>query len=235
MEYQSYKPSYFDKNMMIPEGWEEMRLKFAASYNDESLPETTDEDYELSYVDISSVSLIGGISKRENITFEKAPSRARRIVKHGDTIISTVRTYLKAIAAIKNPPENLVVSTGFAVIRPYENIDKNYLSYFLQSEKFVNQVVAYSVGVSYPAINPSDLVCLPVYFPRLLEEQQKIAAFLDHKTQKIDELIKRIGSASTKSETSLVGVLQEYRSALITAAVTGKIDIRNWQQPTEVI
>ena len=47
--------------------------------------------------------MVKGITRIENLNFEKAPSRARRVVRDGDTIISTVRTYLKAIASIKNP------------------------------------------------------------------------------------------------------------------------------------
>lgn len=75
-------------------------MKFAATCNDEALPENTDPDYEIAYVDISSVDLVNGIASIEHLPFEEAPSRARRIVRDGDTIVSTVRTYLKAIAPI---------------------------------------------------------------------------------------------------------------------------------------
>lgn len=124
------------------------------------------------------------------MTFEKAHSRARRKVRDGDTIISTVRTYLKSIAAIKAPPNNLIVSTGFAVIRPREEISSNYIGYLLQSEGFIGEVVSNSVGVSYPAINSSVLISLPVVEPPL-EEQDTIAQFLDHKTSQIDALISK--------------------------------------------
>jgi restriction endonuclease S subunit len=119
----------------IPEHWNVRRLKFAVSCNDETLPEDTDPGKKIEYVDISSVSLAEGVTSTETFEFEKAPSRARRKVRDGDTIVSTVRTYLKAIAPINNSPENLVVSTGFAVIRPlaacraiksYVNSDLNF-------------------------------------------------------------------------------------------------------------
>ena len=58
------------------------------------------------------------VNEPETMYFKDAPSRARRIVKKGDTIISTVRTYLKAITYIPEVTKNLIVSTGFAVIRP---------------------------------------------------------------------------------------------------------------------
>lgn len=212
MDYTAY-PVYRESGIewlgKIPDHWEVRRLKFAVSYNDETLPETTEPDYLISYIDISSVNLVDGITHSEGLEFGKAPSRARRKVKDQDTIVSTVRTYLKAIAAIKNPPENLIVSTGFAVLRPCENTNGDFLAYYAQSQGFVGAVVAHSVGVSYPAISASQLVCLSVSLPAL-QEQQTIDQFLDHKTQQIDQLI-------AKKQT-LIDKLNEQRIALITHA-----------------
>ncbi|HYW20839.1 MAG TPA: restriction endonuclease subunit S [Nodularia sp. (in: cyanobacteria)] len=213
--YQKYKYSGVEWLGDIPKHWKVKRLKNVASCNDEALGENTAPDYEIEYVDISSVDLVSGIRHYENMTFEKAPSRARRKVQNGDTIISTVRTYLKSIAAIKEPPINLIVSTGFAVIRPKININSDYIGYLLQSEGFIGKVVSNSVGVSYPAINSSVLISLPVVEPPL-DEQEKIAQFLDYKTKQIDELIK-------KKET-LIEKFDEKRTALISHAVTKGLD-----------
>src|ERR1035438_9898089 len=73
-------------------------------------------------------------------------------------------------------------------------------------------MVANSTGVSYPAINPTTLVCLPVGYPMDKKEQQQIATFLDWKMGQIDALIVR------KKE--LLGKLKEKRLAVITQAVT---------------
>ncbi len=216
--YQAY-PEYKDSGVAwlgkVPRHWDVKRVKNIATYNDEALDEKTHPDFEMEYVDISSVNLVDGIKSTEVTSFEKAPSRARRKVKDGDTIVSTVRTYLKAIAAIRNPPENLIVSTGFAVIRPKPGFDSGYLGYLLQSEGFVGDVVANSVGVSYPAINASFLAALPAVQPTL-EEQQAIARFLDQKTAQIDALI-------AKKQT-LLEKLVEKRTALISHAVTKGLD-----------
>lgn len=201
----------------IPAGWDVRRLKFLASCNDESLPENTDYNKIIQYVDISSVSLVEGIKKIEELTFEKAPSRARRIVRNGDTIISTVRTYLKSIATIKEPSDGLIVSTGFAVIRPNEIINSDYISYFLQNQYFIDSVVARSTGVSYPAINAPELTCITIVFPLSIDEQKAIAEYLDEKTAKIDALIEKVERVIEK--------LKEYRITLITDAVTGKIRV----------
>ena len=78
--------------------------------------------------------------------------------------------------------------------------------------------MANSVGVTYPAINSSDLGRFPCIKPPL-KEAEKISKFLFNETTQFDDLI-------SKSQ-SQIKLLQEKKSALITAAVTGKIDVRN--------
>jgi type I restriction enzyme, S subunit len=213
--YEAYQDSGIEWLGEIPAHWKVKRLKNIASCNDEVLGENTPSDYEIEYVDISSVDLVQGITDSEIIPFSKAPSRARRKVRDGDIIVSTVRTYLKSIAAIRQPSENTIVSTGFAVIRPIHTCNPDYIGYVLQSEGFVCDVVANSVGVSYPAINSSVLTRLPVIEPPL-EEQKTIARFLDYKTAQIDALIAK--------KASLLKKLAEKRSALISQAVTKGLD-----------
>ena len=209
--YSEYKDSGVEWFGDSPSHWGAKQLKFLCTYNDEVLTDSVSDDYEVEYVDIGSVSATQGITKTELISLGKAPSRARRIVRNGDVIVSTVRTYLEAIAPINNPPNNLIVSTGFAVIRPNGELDKGYAAYCLRAKGFINEVVAQSVGVSYPAINASDLVNLKAPGPSLTE-QKKIANFLDHETAKIDMLIEK--------QQQLINLLKEKRQAVINHAVT---------------
>lgn len=192
-----------------------IRLKYVASLNDDVLAETTDPERRLRYIDISNVDSTGAIHDGETLVFEKAPSRARRLVRDGDVIVSTVRTYLRAIAPIKDPDPDLVVSTGFAVVRPRHGLDPHYASYALQDSSFVDRVVAHSEGVSYPAINPSKLACLDVPLPQL-PAQHSIAHYLDSETARIGSLIDR--------KQRFIDLLLEKRTALITHAVTQGLD-----------
>lgn len=209
--YPEYKSSGVEWLENIPSHWETKPLKHLCSFNDDVLAENTKKDYELCYVDIGSVSATDGISRVETMTYGSAPSRARRLVRDGDVIVSTVRTYLEAIAPINNPPSNMVVSTGFAVIRPNNKLYKGYAAYCLRANGFIKEVVARSVGVSYPAINASELVGIAV--PSLpIEEQTQIANFLDHETAKIDTLIEK--------QQQLIKLLKEKRQAVISHAVT---------------
>lgn len=191
------------------------RLKYAATINDEALSESTDSDFEVAYIDIGNVDSQGGVHDIVNYRFEDAPSRARRIVRDGDVIISTVRTYLQAIAPIENPPENLIVSTGFAVVRPSGALDHRFCKYALRENHFLWEVESRSTGVSYPAINASDLRNIRVSWPEL-GAQRLIGNYLDRETARIDGLI--------AEKERMLALLEEKRAALISRVVTRGLD-----------
>ncbi len=209
--YPEYKISEVDWIGDLPNHWQIKQLKFLSTCNDDVLSESLSKTYEIEYVDIGSVSATDGIKAIEHLEFGRSPSRARRVVRNGDVIISTVRTYLEAIAPIENPPNNMVVSTGFAVIRPNKTFFSRYAAYTLRASGFINEIVACSVGVSYPAINASVLINIKIPLPNL-NEQQTIANFLNHETTKIDTLIEK--------QQQLIKLLKEKRQAVISHAVT---------------
>lgn len=196
----------------IPEDWEISPLKFNISYNDEILNENTDSEFEFDYIDIGSVEYGKGITCLQPMKFKNAPSRARRIVKKDDVILSTVRTYLKAVATVKHFEKTQIASTGFIVLRAKKNkITPEFLSYAVLADSFISMVEARSVGISYPAINSSEVVKIKIPIPTL-SKQQKIAAFLDRKCSQIDSVIEK-----TKA------TIEEYKAlkqSVITQAVT---------------
>lgn len=190
-------------------------LKSVTRLNPESLSETTNPDFRFDYIDIGSVVYGKGITTKQLVTFSDAPSRARKLVRENDLIISTVRTYLRAIARIGREDDRNIASTGFAVCRPVSGVDPAFLFYAVHSQPFIEEVVARSTGISYPAINPSTLgdIKLPVPSER---DQVAIARFLDRETGLIDGLIEK--------KTRFIALLKEKRAAVITHAVTKGID-----------
>ena len=171
----------------MPKAWQYTPLKYLASCNDEVLTEATPEDYTFDYIDIGSVHTGNGIGICERMQFKDAPSRARRIVRDGDIIVSTVRTYLKAIAQVGNYDVPHIASTGFAVIRT-KNANASFLKYALLSDNFVSQVEADSVGISYPAINASQIMAFKIPVPSIAE-QIAIAAYLGERCATIDAIV----------------------------------------------
>ena len=200
----------------IPEEWELKKLKFISKINKSVLPENTNKNFKIRYVDIGSVTYEEGIIKNEEFEFRAAPSRARRLAAANDTILSTVRTYLKAIDFIDEIKADFVYSTGFAVLTPNEQVFPKFLTYFVWSYAFTNQVKDGSKGMSYPAINSSDLSNLSVVIPPISEQTRIV--------EKVETINSQI-SQSVISYQQQIERLKEYKTILINQAVTGKIKV----------
>lgn len=183
-----------------------MRLKDVAFVNLRTLDESTKGDYKFRYIDISSVSADNGITLGDEITFQEAPSRARRIVKKDDVLVSTVRTYLRAIANIDWDAKDIIASTGFAVYTPNNKIIPRFLAYSIKSSKAINQICSNSKGVSYPAIQAQVLSSIEIPYWDL-KRQEAIAAYLDKECEKIGrkiELLERKADAYSRLRRSLI-------------------------------
>lgn len=200
----------------VPEHWDVKKLKFVSKINQHTLPENTNGSLSIKYVDIGSVSFENGIEKVENFSFKNAPSRARRLANKGDIVVSTVRTYLKAITMVKEEYQDCIFSTGFAVVTSNECLKDSFFELYAKSDAFTEQVSVFSKGMSYPAINSTDLSNLWITVPPL-SEQQKIADYLDTQTAKIDQAI--------ALKTDHIKKLKEYKSVLINNVVTGKVQV----------
>lgn len=212
----------------VPEHWEVKPLKRWVRLNARTLGQKTRPDFEFRYVDIGSVQTGRLVKEPERIRFEAAPSRARRVLRRGDTIISTVRTYLKAIWYVGEDADDLIASTGFAVLTPGSGVEPEYLGYVIQSSPFVNRVTANSIGIAYPAIAETVLGRFPVALPPTVDEQQAIVARIKTESAPLDDAIAR-----TEDEIKLI---REYRDRLIADVVTGQVDVRGWQPgPEDVV
>ena len=139
------------------------------------------------YIDISSVENGTGVISQPNIIkCEEAPSRARREIKLNDVLLSTVRPNLKAFAIITKEYKNMVVSTGFAVLRAKENItDGKFLLYSIFQNYMIEQMVGNMGKGAYPSINQTDVENLDIYLPPL-DEQKDIVNKIAREEQYID-------------------------------------------------
>jgi len=180
--------SYFGISSIkeLPSGWRFDRLDSIAELN----PEQIGSDYPYSsilYLDISSVDR-GNIADPAYLSLAEAPSRAKRVVRPNDTILSSVRPGNRAFAFLKNPPKNLIVSTGFVVLRPKNNsnCDPRFLYYLTTSDPIINYLASIAEEKSaYPSINSVDLAECVVPIPPL-PEQRAIAHILGTLDDKIE-------------------------------------------------
>ena len=195
----------------VPAHWDVRPLKHWLGINETVLPDDTDPDYFLEYLDVGSVGTGHLVASPEQMSFDSAPSRARRIVSEGDTLVSTVRTYLKAVWHAEQAKAGLIASTGFAVLTPRCGTWSKFVSYVCQSQPFADGVMANSIGVAYPAIAETRLGSLAIAIPPL-EEQASIARFLDHATSRIDRYI--------RAKENLLVLLEEQKQTVIEEAIT---------------
>ncbi len=168
----------------LPKGWRIDRLDTLASFN----PEVVTAQYphsEIVYLDIGNVGA-GSLRKTETISLLNAPSRAKRIVRTGDTILSTVRPGNRAFAFISNASDNLIVSTGFAVLRPKAHTEPRFVYYLATSNPIINYLASIAEEkTAYPSVNPEDIAECAVPVPPLAE-QRAIAHILGMQDDKIE-------------------------------------------------
>jgi type I restriction enzyme S subunit len=146
----------------IPQGWAIRRLDQVVKVNASAI-ERGQEPRNILYVDISSV-VPGRIERIEPIPFGDAPGRARRMVHHGDTIWSCVRPNRKSFSLILNPPPDLIVSTGFAVLTP-TGVPPSFLHQAVTTDEFVGYLTNCATGAAYPAVTAKDFEAAEILVP----------------------------------------------------------------------
>ena len=163
----------------IPEHWIWMSLSTVGHTWGQKKP-----DDSFVYIDVSSIDNKAGVvgKNTEVVSANAAPSRARKIVKKGTVLYSTVRPYLLNIAIIERDFEfKPIASTAFSIVHPWEGISARYLYFYLRSPIFVRYVETVQMGMAYPAISDEKFYAGVVPLPPL-EEQSRIVA-------KVDELM----------------------------------------------
>ncbi|MDO4222938.1 MAG: restriction endonuclease subunit S [Acinetobacter sp.] len=202
----------------IPENWLWVRLGDLTFNWGQKTPNS-----DFTYIDISSIN--NKIQKlgdeMQIIQSQNAPSRARKIVKKGDIIYSTVRPYLLNVAIIDREIEpEPIVSTGFAVLNTSNEITNQYLFRVLISPYFNNFANHNdnAKGVAYPAINDEKLKNALIPLPPLAE-QQRIVAKLDELLPKIDAL----GESETELNALQHAFPKQMQASLLQAAIQGQL------------
>ena len=160
----------------VGEDWDEVTVGHFVELNSASIDKNyTHETIE--YLDTGSLNE-GKIEGFQSLCLEEAPSRAKRLVRHNDILISTVRPDQKHYGIIKNPIENLVVSTGFCVLT-CTRIDPYFIYLLLTSSEMTEYLHTIAEGSTstYPSLKPSDIGAITFQRPPedKLKEFAKIA------------------------------------------------------------
>ncbi|NCB75459.1 MAG: restriction endonuclease subunit S, partial [Clostridia bacterium] len=167
------------------EDWEGVTIGDFVEVNrsniDKNYPHST-----IQYLDTGSLT-DGKIEKLQSVSLSEAPSRAKRLVRHNDVLISTVRPDQRHYGIIKNPAENLVVSTGFCVLT-CTKIDPHFIYLLLTDSEmtvFLHSIAEGSTS-TYPSLKPSDLSSISFQLPPH-DKMDKFAKFAQSSWDKIEK------------------------------------------------
>ena len=207
--FPGYKNSRFENG--IPEGWKVYLIKDLCYINKKTVS-SKDAKKEILYLDTGSITE-NVIDSFESYILEEAPSRARRIVKKNSIIFSTVRPNQNHYGILKTVPENLIVSTGFAVFDPKFDI-ANILYFFLSSKDFVDycQMIAEGAVATYPSIKPEEIGKVKILLPTM-----DLAIKLNHSFESLFLRIENLKQQITN--------LTQQRDLLLPRLMSGKLEV----------
>lgn len=132
------------------------------------------------YIDIASIDkdkkVINGT---QTLLGQDAPSRARKVVRADDVLVSTVRPNLNTVAMVPDELDGEIASTGFCVLRSNSKlIDGRFLFYRTVTSDFVSYLVSSMKGANYPAVTDGTVKGTKIPLPPL-SEQHRIVEILD--------------------------------------------------------
>ena len=210
-----------EKSLALPEGWEWARLREIGRDWGQKTP-----DSEFTYIDVSAIdNKVGCVQTPNVLGASGAPSRARKLVKVGTVIYSTVRPYLKNISVIDQEysPEP-IASTAFAILHPLQKMPGQYISTYLRSPVFVRYVESVQTGIAYPAINDKQFFWGVIPVPPIAEQHRIVA--------KVDELMAlcdKLEQQQTDSNDTHQTLVKTLLAALTTVADPAAFAL-SWQR-----
>ena len=180
---------------------------------------------EINYIDIASVKG-GQILELQKLTND-FPSRAKRIVKKGDILYSSVRPNLKGYVYISDDIQNGIASTGFANIRVKEpnTILSKYLYYIMTSDYVSDDLISKAKGAQYPAVSFDDFETIKIPLPSI-ERQKEIVDYCEYNDTLIKQLETEIENNKKQAQQFISGIVKaQVKEDVEEQTETSSIDI----------
>ncbi|MEZ8289930.1 restriction endonuclease subunit S [Vibrio sp. 10N.237.312.B06] len=208
-------PEKLDSETGIPVGWSQGVIADIAKLNAKSWTKKNQPE-QVHYVDLANTKN-GVIETVTSYGFSEAPSRARRILNSGDTIVGTVRPGNRSFAFIGDTEQPLTGSTGFAVLSPKEECWTSFVYLATTNDDSIDEYARLADGGAYPAIKPVVVADTPCAIPTKDIAQK----FL----QLTGSMLKKAHQNRLENEE-----LAKLRDTLLPKLLSGEIDL---EMPTE--
>ena len=195
----------------LPSSWAQVPIGSVCVETEQVTPES---EVEFTYIDIGSVDRFKKkITAPQRLLGKEAPSRARKRIRAGDTIVSTTRPNLNAVALVDQSLDGQIASTGFEVLRA-PGLDPRWLGYLVRTSAFVDAMTSLVQGALYPAVRGKDVrsFVAPIAPDN---EQQRIA-------DKLDTVLTRVDAVNTRLA-RVAPILKRFRQSVLAAATSGRL------------
>ncbi|WP_272578877.1 MULTISPECIES: restriction endonuclease subunit S [unclassified Providencia] len=195
----------------LPKGWVNTTIENISEKCSQRVPLDNEE---FIYVDIGSINReLKLIENPQYLYGKNAPSRARKVIKVGDVIVSLTRPNLNAVALVNEKYDDQIASTGFEVIHPIK-VQSKYIFGLVRSRHFIDTISGFVQGALYPAAKSRDVQSYEFPLPPLAE--QKIIA------EKLDTLLAQVDTTKARLE-QIPQILKRFRQAVLSMAISGKL------------
>ncbi|MFC4691269.1 restriction endonuclease subunit S [Dokdonia genika] len=198
----------------VPEHWEVVKLKYLVDHSTEKGDGDSEFNIALENIESKTGKLI--FSESKNFSGEL------KVFKKGNILFNKLRPYLSKV--LLAPKDGECVSELLVFEAIGDIIDSNYLFQKLSSEQIISIVDSSTYGAKMPRASIDFILNLPIPLPSK-EEQLQIATKIEIYKSRIYD--------STKGLQNSIKKLKSYRQSIISEAVTGKIDVRDWQAPSK--
>jgi len=192
----------------IPKGWVNCEVRSFVKLNDQSWSKKNHPD-SLEYLDLGSIKS-NKISEIETYLWDEAPSRARRVLEIGDTIVGTVRPGNRSFGFIQR--SGITGSTGFAVLTPLKDEYAEFVYLGVCSDTNIERLAHLADGAAYPAVSNEIILDTSLVKPT----PDLVMSF--HKL--VSPLIQRLEVADQEST-----VLSALRDTLLPKLISGELRI----------
>lgn len=194
----------------VPEHWEVKKLKYVCDLISQKTEINYQEVIALENIESWTGNFVSSDSgySGQDVGFDA-----------GDILFSKLRPYLAKVYLAKAEG---VAFGDLLVYRPKTELLNKYGFYLMTNEGFISAVNSSTYGSKMPRASTEFISEMPVVIP-LIQEQKQIVDYVDKILARFDNLVSKAQKA--------IQLMQERRTALISAAVTGKIDVRGWVAP----
>jgi type I restriction enzyme S subunit len=139
-------------------------------------------------------------------------------VKSGDILLNVTGASIGRTCLVPKDFPSANVNQHVCIIRLKSEKNRDYVSWYLKSNFSKTLINVYQNGAGREGLNFEQIANITVAIPLETDEIDKVVMYISKETAKIDALI-------TETQNS-IALLKEHRTALISAAITGKIDVR---------